>query len=220
MLIKILLTLALAQGAQAPPAATSPVPRIPESLSALAALLSKIDPTAAVRPPHRRATQAVTELQALAKNWPAESPEPYRRNLAGLAGELEAAVASRDSRRLHDALHAVADDLETKLEHCRKSGGRLGGAVTVRVRTVQGPTEARSWQVVYMPKIFEASSTHTPDVFPQLSSPTEEPLIPGRYVMWVRQPGTAKTGERTVVKVGEGRKELLVDLPVPADIRR
>ena len=35
--------------------------------------------------------------------------------------------------------------------------------------------------------------------------------------MWVRDPATARLGERTVVKVGEGRKELLLDLPVPRD---
>jgi hypothetical protein len=34
--------------------------------------------------------------------------------------------------------------------------------------------------------------------------------------MWVRNPNTNAVGERTVVKVGEGRKELIVDLPVPA----
>jgi hypothetical protein len=53
-----------------------------------------------------------------------------------------------------------------------------------------------------------------------LSSPTEETLVPGRYVMWVRDPATARIGERTVVKVGEGRKELLLDLPVPAALPR
>jgi hypothetical protein len=34
--------------------------------------------------------------------------------------------------------------------------------------------------------------------------------------MWVRNPSTNTVGERTVVKVGEGRKELIVDLPVPS----
>jgi hypothetical protein len=111
---------------------------------------------------------------------------------------------------------AVAEDLEIKLEHCAKSGGKLGGSVVVRVRTVQGGEESRSWQVFYMPRVFEAAANASPDLFPQLSSPTEEMLVPGRYVMWVRDPATARVGERTVVKVGEGRKELLLDLPVPS----
>jgi hypothetical protein len=33
--------------------------------------------------------------------------------------------------------------------------------------------------------------------------------------MWVRDPATSRLGERTVVKVGEGKKELILDLPVP-----
>jgi len=38
--------------------------------------------------------------------------------------------------------------------------------------------------------------------------------------MWVRDPATAQLGERTVVKVGEGKKELLLDLPVPSTLPR
>jgi hypothetical protein len=37
--------------------------------------------------------------------------------------------------------------------------------------------------------------------------------------MWVRDPVTARLGERTVVKVGEGRMQLLLDLSVPATPR-
>ena len=66
-----------------------------------------------------------------------------------------------------------------------------------------------------MPRVFEAAANASPDLFPQLSSPTEETLVPGRYVMWVRDPMTARLGERTVVKVGEGKKDLILDLPVP-----
>ena len=90
----------------------------------------------------------------------------------------------------------------------------------MRVRTLQGGAESKSWQVFYMPRVFEASTSASPDLFPQLSSPTEESLVPGRYVMWVRDPATARLGERTVVKVGEGRKELLLDLPVPTTLPR
>ena len=71
-----------------------------------------------------------------------------------------------------------------------------------------------------MPRIFEAAANASPDLFPLLSSPTEEALVPGRYVMWVRDPATARMGERTIVKVGEGRKELLLDLPVPQALPR
>ncbi|HEY5619446.1 MAG TPA: hypothetical protein VIK60_16010, partial [Vicinamibacterales bacterium] len=157
--------------------------------------------------------------QALSAKWPADSPDDYRDNLAGAVAALEAALKAGEVEGLAATVQAVAEDLETKLEHCAKSGGRLGGSVTVRVRTLQAGVESKSWQVFYMPRIFEAATNATPDLFPQLSSPTQETLVPGRYVMWVRDPATARLGERTVVKVGEGRMELLLDLSVPATPR-
>jgi hypothetical protein len=154
-------------------------------------------------------------LQELAAQWPADSPDDYRASLADHGRTLDAAIDGADRGRLADTLQALAEDLEVKLEHCLASGGRLGGSVTVRVRTVQNARETGSWQVFYMPKVFEASATASPDLFPQLSSPTEETLVPGRYLMWLRNPATGIVGERTVVKVGEGRQELVVDLAVP-----
>jgi hypothetical protein len=180
-------------------------------------VLGRVPPASTpVRTAQRRATAALSRLHALSAKWPAESPDDYRDNLAGNIAALEAALEIGDAETLAATVDAVAEDLEVKLEHCTLSGGRLGGSVVVRVRTLQGGTESRSWQVFYMPRVFEAASNATPDLFPQLSSPTEETLVPGRYVMWVRDPVTARLGERTVVKVGEGKKELLLDLPVPA----
>jgi len=144
----------------------------------------------------------------------------YRVNLATDQSAREAALRAGDAGSLAATVQALAEDLEIKLEHCTRSGGKLGGAVTVRVRTLHGSDEIKSWQVFYMPKVLEAAENASPDLFPQLSSPTEEALVPGRYVMWVRDPSTAKVGERTVVKVGEGKKELILELPVPADTRR
>ena len=198
-----------------------PSPQVKASLATLGTVLGRVPPaSAAVQAAQRRANAALSRLQALSAKWPAESPDDYRDNLAGYIAALESALKSGNAETLAATVAAVAEDLEVKLEHCTKSGGRLGGSVVVRVRTVQGGTESRSWQVFYMPRVFEAASNATPDLFPQLSSPTEETLVPGRYVMWVRDPATARLGERTVVKVGEGRKELLLDLPVPAALPR
>ena len=202
------------------PIAAPPAPGVAASLKALDQLLLRVAPTPATANAHRRATSAVAELRKLSVSWPAESPRDYNVNLAEDVRTLTSAIERADPVRLQEVLNVVAEDLETKLEHCRKSGGRLGGSVLVRVRTIKGSEETRSWQILYIPKILEVSKTATPDVFPQLSSPSEESLVPGRYVMWVRLPNTSRVGERTVVKVGEGRKELLVDLPVPPDPAR
>jgi hypothetical protein len=208
---------------QDPPAVSVPPasPQVKASLATFASVLARVPPASVpVRTAQKRAATALSRLQALSAKWPADSPDDYRDNLAGYIAALEAALRLGDAETLATTVDAVAEDLEVKLEHCTKSGGRLGGSVVVRVRTVQGGAESRSWQVFYMPRVFEAAGNATPDLFPQLSSPTEETLVPGRYVMWVRDPATARIGERTVVKVGEGRKELLLDLPVPAVLPR
>jgi hypothetical protein len=193
-----------------------PSPQVVASLRQLAAVLGRIPPASPpLQTAQRRATAALSQLQRLSVKWPAESPGDYRDNLAAYVAALEAALKAGDVERLTDMVETAAEDLEIKLEHCVQSGGKLGGSVLVRVRTLQGAAESKSWQVFYMPRVFEAAANASPDLFPQLSSPTEELLVPGRYVMWVRDPATARLGERTVVKVGEGKKELLLDLPVP-----
>jgi ankyrin repeat protein len=195
-------------------------PPVTASLQSLDALLAKAAPsTVPGRAAHQRAMTALARLRSLSAAWPAQSPEDYRINLAADVTALSSVLARGDQQVLGEALEAAADDLEAKLEHCQKSGGKLGGSVLVRVRTVQAGQEAGKWQVFYMPRIFEVSPNAVPDLFPQLSSPTEEMIVPGRYLMWARNPATSKIGERTVVKVGEGRKELVVDLPVPAEAK-
>ena len=161
--------------------APPPSPQVKASLGTLATVLARVPPASApVQAAQRRANAALSRLQALSAKWPAESPDDYRDNLAGYIAALEAALKSGDTETLAATVDAVAEDLEDKLEHCTKSGGRLGGSVVVRVRTLQGGIERRSWQVFYMPRVFEAASNATPDLFPQLSSPTEEIARPGQ----------------------------------------
>jgi len=168
------------------------------SLTALSTAMARVPPaSASVRAAQQRANAALSQLQALAARWPADSPDDYRDNLSGDVMALDAALRTGTAESLAATLQAVAEDLEIKLEHCNLSGGKLGGSVVVRVRTVAGAQEAASWQVFYMPRVFEAATNASPDLFPQLSSPTVETLVPGRYVMWVRDPATARLGERT-----------------------
>jgi ankyrin repeat protein len=210
-----------ARPAQALAAPRSGPPAIAASLRALDAALDRIPPASAgLRAARQRTAGVLSQLVALSARWPAESPADYRANMAESVRVLEAAIAAGDPADITSTVAAIGDDLEVKLEHCQRSGGRLGGSVSVLVRTVGLGREITSWQVFYLPKIFERATQASPDLFPQLSSPTKELLVPGRYIMWARDPATSRVSERTLVKVGEGRKELIVDLPVPADATR
>ena len=215
--LAFLLDRGISRGGAPPAPAPLQSPQVKVSLNTLVTTLARVPPASApLRTAQQRANAALSQLVALSAKWPANSPDDYRDNLAEHVTALEEALRAGEIERLTATVQAVAEDLEIKLDHCTKSGGTLGGSVIVRVRTVEGSEERKSWQVFYMPRIFEAATSASPDLFPQLSSPTEESLVPGRYVMWVRDPTTARLGERTVVRVGEGRKELLLDLPVPA----
>ena len=219
--LAFLLDRGISRGGAPPAPAPLQSPQVKVSLNTLVTTMARIPPASApLRTAQQRANAALSQLVALSAKWPANSPDDYRDNLAGQQTALEGALKAGEIERLTATVESVAEDLEIKLDHCTKSGGTLGGSVIVRVRTVEGGEERRSWQVFYMPRIFEAATSASPDLFPQLSSPTEESLVPGRYVMWVRDPTTARLGERTVVRVGEGRKELLLDLPVPAALSR
>jgi hypothetical protein len=203
--------------AQAPDAA----PPLRQSLQSLSVLLARVPSApASLSFATWRARTALTRPQELSTKWPAESPADYRANVGRQVTLFEQTLAANDAVALAAFLEALGDDLEVKLEHCRNSGGRLGGSVTVSVRTVQGSRELRDWHVFYLPKVLEASGVSAANRFPQLSSPTNDTLVPGRYVMWVRDASGDRTGERVVVKVGEGRKELVLDLPVPAPTSR
>lgn len=201
------------------PAQSRPVqpPSLTVSLNALAASLARVPGTpVALNFAQFRVRTVLSKLQKLSENWPAQSPADYRTNVSASVTVLDRALAEGDTARLIAVLEALADDLEVKLEHCTRSGGKLGGSVVVSVRTVQGGQESRNWQVFYLPKVFDAVGGTTPDRFPKLSSPTSETLVPGRYVMWVRDTNNARMSDKTTIKVGEGKKELLLDLSVPA----
>jgi hypothetical protein len=215
-LLGIVLLLAPAQRGGAQPNA----PSLTQSLTSLGRQLTRVpNASLSMNFAEWRARVAVSNLENLARNWPAESPADYRANLARHVTLLEDALVGGDAARLTALLEALADDLEVKLEHCKQSGGKLGGSVTVQVRTVHEGQEIRNWQVFYLPKMLDAMGG-TADRFPQLSSPTSETLVPGRYVMWVRDSASSKTGDKVVVKVGEGKQALILDLPVPAGASR
>lgn len=166
-----------------------------------------------------RVKTALDKLVTLSAAWPAESPADYRANLDASVQALDRELSGAYVGELTAFLEVLGDDLEVKLEHCTKSGGKLGGSVTVNVRTLNGDGESRNWQIFYMPKIFEAAGANSPDRFPKLSSPTSETLVPGRYVVWGRD-GANRTSERITVKVGEGKKELPLELLVPSGTAR
>jgi len=199
-------------------------PSVAKSLEALDVLLGRylatLQTSASTVPPAGRAVatrarSTLTNLRELSKKWPAQSPLDYRVNLDRTVRRLQLTLEGPDQAPAPETLEALAEDLEAKLEHCLKSGGKLGGSVTVRVRTVRLGQEVANWQIFYLPRLLDTAGGVTADRFPQLSSPTQERIVPGRYVMWSTDPTSGRVGAKTVVKIGEGRQDLMIDLTVP-----
>ena len=138
---------------------------------------------------------------------PADVSTEYLRSLQQLAELM------RTDRR-SEVMDDVAEELEAKVEHCRRLGIGMGGSVLLRVSTRRGPQTVGNWQVLYLLKVYEHVKGAAPTVFPSLSTPTQVTLEPGRYWLWARDPSTERTSERALVRV-LGQTQLQVDLPIP-----
>jgi hypothetical protein len=160
---------------------------------------------------------ALPEVDFMIRGWKpgTKIPDTYAKSLTLDLQVLEKTLMSPVDDAPYPVLRRVADDLKIKADHCRKTGVGLGGLVTLVVRTKRGGQELRDLQVLYIPKILEVVKDARPDLFPKFSSPTSCPLPPGRYVMWTREPQSNRTGERTVVRVGDGKDTIEWDLPAP-----
>ena len=94
--------------------------------------------------------------------------QEYVRSLQQLA---ELMTTERRSEVMDD----VAEELEAKVEHCRRLGIDMGGSVLLDVNTRRGKQTVGDWQVLYLLKVYEHLKGAAPTVFPSLSSPTQFP---------------------------------------------
>lgn len=191
----------------------TPPPQIGVSLRALQPLIDRVPgSTPGLRSAKQRAMTALHTLISLSATWPAQSPVAYRLDLAEAVTVLEGAVASSESSQLERAIQVVADDLEIKREHSRMSGGRLGALVDVRVRALRGADEVLGlglFCVSAITQLLESGSRERP---PQSTAERQALLAPGRYVIWLKDATEHVVVEPTLIKVGEGRKQLQLDV--------
>jgi hypothetical protein len=155
-----------------------------------------------------RIQAAVTWLSdRAATSDPGSISKEYLRSLQQLAEMMR-------SDRRSAVMDDVAEELEAKVEHCRRLGIGMGGTVLLNVNTRRGPETVGDWQVFYLLKVYEHVKGAAPTVFPALSTPTRTPLEPGRYWLWARDPASGRTSERALVRV-VGASQIHVDLPIP-----
>src|SRR5262245_29721241 len=176
---------------------------------------------------------ALTELQSAVNGLPPELSSPALRSAAdwligrpkiasfdpgGVSSEytrtLRSAAALLKGRPSREVVDDVTAELEAKVEHCRKLGVPMGGAVTLKVNTLRSGQTISNLRVQALLKIYEHVNGSAPRSFLRVSSPTQMDLEPGRYWVWALDESTKKVSERVLVRV-TGQKELVLDLTVP-----
>ncbi|MBM3801555.1 MAG: hypothetical protein FJW26_04490 [Acidimicrobiia bacterium] len=204
-------------GGEPKPPAISAVSDVRQTLYALRDRLWRISQKLTAIDARRMAASATADVNELVRSWTptATVSSDYVASLHLSLESLDLALQSKQEGPAFLALQAAADDLRIKADHCRKAGVGLGGMVTVIVRTRKGQREQRNLQVLYLPKLTEVVKETEPSQFPSFSSPTSHTLPPGRYLMWTREPQSQMMGARSMVRIGDGRKTVEWELPVP-----
>jgi hypothetical protein len=175
-----------------------------EALAQLALAVRASPPFAALP----RIQAAVTWLTDRARTTdPDQVSQEYVNSLKQLA---ELMRVERRSAVIDD----VAEELEAKVDHCRRLKIDMGGSVLLRVSTRRGAETVGNWQVFYLLKVYEHVKGAAPMAFPSLSSPAQASLDPGRYWVWARDPATGRTSDRALLRVA-GETQFQVDLPIP-----
>ena len=163
------------------------------------------------------ADSAAYELRYMVRKWAADSrvPRSYRANLGRIRSLLQTAEQEADAEQAYAIWRAVLDDVFVKARHCRATGSGIGGPVQVEVRTLRENEEARGWRIFYLPRFLAFAEQVAPSSFARFSSPTAEPLPPGRYLFWAGRPNAEVVTERLLLDVGGGREQLTLDIAVP-----
>lgn len=189
--------------------------RIRRLLVGVSEALSRLPDTPGVDPGLRnreRIMQPVRWLNARADNSRGVT-ETYIAELERSAELLTGAGVKSGAERAA-LMEDVASDLELKTRHCRELKIGMGGKIRLLVTTRHGSQPVNSWQVLYLPKIFQNAQGVSPGVVPGWSSPARETLEPGRYLIWARDPVSKRASEPLIVALA-GREEIALDLAVP-----
>lgn len=154
-----------------------------------------------------------SSVQVLLTQWGKDVTDGPKAYYAGLTGDDELLKNLLDKKppkaQTQKVLQAVADDLRIKAAHCVKSPEGWAALIKVVVVTRKGGKVIPEHAVWFVP-LGWADVVERWQRFPRLSSPTENPLPPGVYMM------RASNGESVPIEIGgDGKNQQEVDLIAP-----
>lgn len=114
-------------------------------------------------------------------------------------------AAQLSGNGLAATLMAIREDITTKFEHCRRKGLAVPQHVVV-ITKKDGLHEVKGLRVQYIEKFFASDPNGKPYEFRKFSSPAEDDMVPGTYVIWAQETsgGSSKSGPRKEARVGTG----------------
>ena len=173
--------------------------------TALSALASEIAPFTRDPQPLRQAaldaTNWVRWLQEATEAWKPASVDDGRPMRVAIERMVLAMRGAPNDAARRDLLPPIENDLEDKVAYCRKHG--LSSTSRVTVVTKRGAVaEVSGLEVLFLEKFLENDPRAVPRQFRGFSSPATDELVPGRYVIWAREPAPSrKEGQRKESRV-------------------
>jgi hypothetical protein len=142
-----------------------------------------------------------------------KTPIPYARSLERDLAVLRHAAGPGKGQQV-GTLRMVLDDIKLKHADCKQFG--MGRLIKLEVRTIQGATEVKGWQVFYRRLPGRAVGEVRPQPFLSLSSPTAVEIPPGAYSVFALKTvgGKEVLSRELPVPVGGSRKTT-IEVPVP-----
>jgi hypothetical protein len=199
----IILALTVICGVHAQPVATASERQV--LLGTLTELQSVMhEPPGPLPPNFREAVGAVRWLRSLASRWqPREEGESKGLNdsLQLILTALKFIYWGEHPKIVPLRREVLFDDLIIKSQHCRQMGLTTPAGVEVKTKQ-QGLQEVSGLEVWYLEKFLASDPKAQPHRLNGFSSPIRQGMVPGRYVMWAKDPTKGTNGKKDEFRVG------------------
>jgi hypothetical protein len=171
-----------------------------------------------LRTPADKVYRSARWLHDEAKQWVPKKGDEGKQLLESVEAALAllqgAVERGTESPRFEEILQAVGSDLEVKHEHCRKFGLTARQRVSVATKHETG-NEVKGLAVLYVEAFYQFQPSLRAQEFDGFSSPAKADLVPGRYVIWAKQPKRQEHGERKLVRIGNAERIQQIEVLAP-----
>jgi hypothetical protein len=162
----------------------------------------------------RQTDDNIEALKKIAKKR--NIPVEYEASIEESTSQIEA-IRRKDKITPHDVrlLEEINEDVRIKRMHAEARPNAPFESIKVTVHTKKNGQEMGVYQIWWVKYAYRDDPSKY-KTFDKFSSPSSQPLPPGRYLMWTKATdGSQVTGEKTPKEFGDGSGEIDTDLIAP-----